>query len=603
MSTFSASRAESVERSRARLGLESLEDRAVPALIATWDGGALLSNNWTADRNWVGHNAPNPGDDLQFAGGGDRKTTNDNDFASGTNFHSIEFTGGGYSLNGNRILLGSASNTNAGAVTNTLGNNTIALPLTLAGSTSTSITPRIEFEAASGTTLTVSGAIGGTSPFTTLAKTGTGTVVLTGTNTYAGSVLVEQGVLRLGSDDALGRAGGIGAVVANGATLELDSVTISDELISLVGTGNGSGALRASGLSALEASGSNTTALLGGDTTIRVDPASALTIENLANGSALSAELTKTGSGTLVLSGSTNSAIDYNLTQGRLEFIGNYANGSLVVGNGDRVTGTGTAPGATVNSGGHVDPGATINGNPNGRLTFNGNTLLRSGSFLDLEISGSTTFFDRIRVNGTVNVNGSVLNIVPGSTNPNPPLGTTFTIVENDGTDPVQGLFVHPTAGLSIPDDAAFNDVSGRQFRINYNGGDGNDVTVTFLGAPASFSGEPIALADTSQPGGQYVPAVNGTATSGADSPIGVFAGFLFGYDQHGLGNTDTPLGAGDTAPQPAPGGVMVPLALQFVPSASSADPGDTPIVAVAGQDSSETDALDELFADGVFVG
>src|SRR5262245_53719953 len=110
---------------RTRLAAELLEDRSIPAIV-TWDGGALLSNHWTAPRNWVGNEAPEPGDDLVFPAGADRRTTNINDFPDLTSFRSITFTGGGYALSGNRISLGEVGVVNAGGVTNSAGNNTIA---------------------------------------------------------------------------------------------------------------------------------------------------------------------------------------------------------------------------------------------------------------------------------------------------------------------------------------------------------------------------------------------------------------------------------------------------------------------------------------------
>jgi len=70
----------------------------------TWDGGGT-TNNWSEAANWVGDIIPGPGDDLIFPMGAARKTTNNNDFPSGTTFNSIQFNEGGYSLNGNGIRL------------------------------------------------------------------------------------------------------------------------------------------------------------------------------------------------------------------------------------------------------------------------------------------------------------------------------------------------------------------------------------------------------------------------------------------------------------------------------------------------------------------
>src|SRR5262249_39677521 len=149
---------------------------------------------------------------------------------------------------------------------------------------------------------------------------------------------------------------------------------------------------------------------------------SVLTIQNLAGPSGsgegggpvgpIPVALSKTGAGPLVLTGSgAGSIINYTVSSGRLEVMGNYPSGSVTGFNGAQLTGTGTSPGATANSGGHVAPGATVNGDPTNLLTLNGNTVLGAGSFLDLDIDSATTSFDRIRVNGTVNLAGSFLNI------------------------------------------------------------------------------------------------------------------------------------------------------------------------------------------------
>ena len=52
--------------------------------------------------------------------------------------------------------------------------------------------------------------------------------------------------------------------------------------------------------------------------------------------------------------------------------------------------------------------------------------------------------------------------------------GSTFTILSNDGADAITGAFV------GKPDDQTFVD-DGITYRINYQGGDGNDVAVTRL--------------------------------------------------------------------------------------------------------------------------
>src|SRR5262249_31161391 len=119
----------------------------------------------------------------------------------------------------------------------------------------------------------------------------------------------------------------------------------------------------------------------------------------------------------------------------------------------------------------------------------------------NLQIGNSTTFFDRIRVNGTVGLTGSILRLNSGGTTQFPAVNTTFVIVENDGTDPVQGLLSDEIPGQSpviIGDETTFIDDLGRPWRIDYQGGDGNDVAITYLGIPPQFTNRQlVALGDS----------------------------------------------------------------------------------------------------------
>ena len=70
-----------------------------------------------------------------------------------------------------------------------------------------------------------------------LIKTGPGTLLLTGANTYAGSTSVAVGTLELGNALAVNRSSGI--AVSSGATLDVDGQAIGTTLLLLNGTGVG----------------------------------------------------------------------------------------------------------------------------------------------------------------------------------------------------------------------------------------------------------------------------------------------------------------------------------------------------------------------------
>ncbi|NBU60113.1 MAG: hypothetical protein EBS23_10245, partial [Betaproteobacteria bacterium] len=82
-------------------------------------------------------------------------------------------------------------------------------------------------------TLNYAGAVAGTGGLT---KSGSGTLTLSGVNTYLGSTTVNGGILRLGTNDALGS----GAInVASGATLDLNAFSLTNTLQSLTLSGIG----------------------------------------------------------------------------------------------------------------------------------------------------------------------------------------------------------------------------------------------------------------------------------------------------------------------------------------------------------------------------
>ncbi len=185
-----------------RPNLEQLEDRRLMA-VRVWDGGAV-SNNWTNATNWVSNIAPTAGDDLVFPAGNFDKTT-DNDFANGTNFQSITL-GGGYTLRGNRIFLGSG-----GLIDNSGTSNIIKNDLDLGAA---SAIPR-QLQVGAGSTLFIDGKIQGGNG---LSKRGVGNLSLRANNEYGGLTDVVAGILFIEKDQSLGSTSA-GTQVLSGATL------------------------------------------------------------------------------------------------------------------------------------------------------------------------------------------------------------------------------------------------------------------------------------------------------------------------------------------------------------------------------------------------
>ncbi|MFO1001436.1 MAG: hypothetical protein U0936_13910 [Planctomycetaceae bacterium] len=126
-------------------------------------------------------------------------------------------------------------------------------------------------------------------------------------------------------------------------------------------------------------------------------------------------------------------------------------------------------------------------------LTFNSLTA-DSRSTLQIDLAGSTAVsgYDQIKIQKTVALNGMHLALTPTNV---PSAGGEFTIVRNDGSAPVGGIFSLPN-GTPLPEGAivaANFGGSGKAARISYLGGDGNDVTIVVDGdytfqTPASGS-------------------------------------------------------------------------------------------------------------------
>ena len=109
--------------------------------------------------------------------------------------------------------------------------------------------------------------------------------------------------------------------------------------------------------------------------------------------------------------------------------------------------------------------------------------------------------------------------LVPGFT---PATGTVFTLINNQGSQPVTGTF------NGLPNGSIISN-NGANFRMSYTGGDGNDVTLTYLGVPTTIA---ISSDSSSATFGQTV--LHGTVGhSGSTVPTGTVT-FFDGSSQIG---------------------------------------------------------------------
>ena len=118
-----------------------------------------------------------------------------------------------YVIAGTNTLTLSNTGLAAATISDSGGNHTIAVPITLGNN--------LNVTAAAGSTLTVSGAIGELNPGTTLSLSGGGTLVISGSTTYSGATTVNSSTLQIGGS-------GISGGQYNGDALISRSITMSN---------------------------------------------------------------------------------------------------------------------------------------------------------------------------------------------------------------------------------------------------------------------------------------------------------------------------------------------------------------------------------------
>ena len=338
---------------------------ATVAALREWDGGASMNNDWTTPANWVA-GAPVAGDDLLFTTG-QRHPNNNNDYAGGTTFNSIELRGGGpgagYNIGGNTIAL------NAGL--HVENNNGQAIDHTVS----------MMF-------------------------------VLNSNQTF--TIINDVGILFLAS-----------ALNLNGKDLTFNVAPLSEARSQGVISGPGG--------------------------------------------------LSKTNSGTLLLSANNTYTGDTTLDGGTLQVNG-LQPASPVILKAGTLKGLGTV--GTLTAVGNGGPGSIVlsPGAISGILTCS-NVALNASTAFTVELNGGNDY-DQLNVNGSVTLNGAALSLSLGFI---PAFGTSFTIINNDGEDAVSGTF------SGLPQGALFT-AGNTVFRITYAGGDGNDVAVSRVNLPPQFT-------------------------------------------------------------------------------------------------------------------
>jgi autotransporter-associated beta strand protein len=297
------------------------------------------------------------------------------------------------------------------------------------------------FTVGDSTDSTFSGVLSDNGAYGSLVKQGTGTLTLTGANTFAGTTTINAGVLNVQNSAALGGAT-YGNAVANGAALQLQGgIALNESSFSITGSGiGGTGAFRnISGANsytgALALSGASTVASDGGSLTLSgaVSLGTGTTLTTRATGGDLifsgtitgSSDVMKTGSGTVTFSGSGANSYGGTTTvaEGTLQL--NKTAGTNALGGGPVVVGDGVGLANSANltllaSNQIPDYTSSFTINSDGRFNLNnfsesldtiaGTGAINLGTSGSLTVgvsSGSSTFAGSITGAGTLQKSGS----------------------------------------------------------------------------------------------------------------------------------------------------------------------------------------------------
>jgi fibronectin-binding autotransporter adhesin len=188
--------------------------------------------------------------------------------------------------------------------------------------------------------------------------------------------------------------------------------------------------------------------------------------------------LFKLGTGTWTLSGDNTYTGQTTVSAGTLTVDGDQHQSPIVVNGTANLAGSGAIGNLQVF--GSIRPGTSP-----GILTCSNVDFAAQGDYF-VELNGSTpgTGYDQLNVRGTNQLGGSTLHVTVGSGFA-PVEGDRLTIINNDGSEAIQGTF----AGL--PNGTLFT-AGGIQFRILYSDIFLNDVILLVTNTAATLGADPI---------------------------------------------------------------------------------------------------------------
>lgn len=228
---------------------------------------------------------------------------------------------------------------------------------------------------------------------------GSGTTYLSGNNTYTGSTNISSGKLVLYNGGTLGNNSAV--TVGSGAMLEsLYDLTI--------------GSLAGNGIVDMDTGSIGYRLTVGGDNTSTVFSGTIIDFSNL----------TKTGTGTLTMTGNNPYYGATIVNDGLLVVNGSIANSGITVNSGGALGGSGTFGGITLN-GGSLAPGNSI-----GTMNVSGSVDFSGGGVYEVEVDAAGNS-DLINATGMATLTNGTVLVLPEAGNYS--LSTDYTILTAAG--------------------------------------------------------------------------------------------------------------------------------------------------------------------------